>query len=490
MGGKHLKLDGESPSDHAIRTLCYGAILKARHPKGKNAVATRNDQLLSSAGASKRSYAWFNKMGISNAYSTKVARSGDFGKGYDTQALRWKAEIEKDYSEIKTIQESNACSFKEATEIRRLTNPLPFLYKIIGDNLDIEKTARHQGIKNRNTSLHWFHYMAVLHRLHSTQANRTLEEYQKMPIFPNSDTQDVLSKTFKILIARSIVTFIPAFKFLRKNVCWHIPHDFWQEMAQKSIVVPLGLLFHAENSTSEIIQILKKVQEGYVPMATETDEDGEIIKHIIFALAFGGDQLTEERIFNAQQGFIDARNDYEMLQGLKPAYEDWHLKRTLYEVKETIFRTRDSGAQHGTTQWNMNVSDNSNAKKGAKEDFNAVKEFTDIETDSLIVSAAMTHFGMNKIDDDIIPKEIKDGGEKEKFEWLQGHVEEIFNKYTATYDIDMAAGKEISKPDSNEIKNITLYFCGKCPEEKRFKKPFKTAAGRNKHEQKKHSYQR
>lgn len=65
-------------------------------------------------------------------------------------------------------------------------------------------------------------------------------------------------------------------------------------------------------------------------MATETDEDGEIIKHIIFA--FGGDQLTEERIFNAQQGFIDARNDYEMLQGLKPAYEDWHLKRTLYEV--------------------------------------------------------------------------------------------------------------------------------------------------------------
>lgn len=79
------------------------------------------------------------------------------------------------------------------------------------------------------------------------------------------------------------------------------------------------------------------------------------------------------------------------------------------QVKETIFRTRDSGAQHGTTQWNMNVSDNSNAKKGAKEDFNAVKEFTDIETDSLIVSAAMTHFGMNKIDG-------KNLGIKEKFE--------------------------------------------------------------------------
>ncbi|XP_066919718.1 uncharacterized protein [Clytia hemisphaerica] len=219
-----------------------------------------------------------------------------------------------------------------------------------------------------------------------------------MPIFPNSNTHDVLSKTFKLLISRSIVTYLPAFKFLRKNVCWHIPHPFSEEMSQKSQVVPLGLLFHAENSTSEIIQILRKVQERYVPMADETNEDGEIIKYIISALAFGGDQLTEERIFNAQQGFRDARNDYEMLQGLKPAFEDWHLKRTLYEVKEAIFRKRDSGAQHGTTQWNMNVSNCSNAKKGAKEDFNATKEFTDIETDSLIVSATMTYFGMNKFD--------------------------------------------------------------------------------------------
>ena len=97
--------------------------------------------------------------------------------------------------------------------------------------------------------------------------------------------------------------------------------------------VPLGLLFHAENSTSEVIQILRKTQDRYVPMAEETDQEGEILKYVICALLFGGDQLTEERIINAQQGFKDGRNDYEMLQGLKPAYEDWHLKRTLYEVK-------------------------------------------------------------------------------------------------------------------------------------------------------------
>ena len=69
-------------------------------------------------------------------------------------------------------------------------------------------------------------------------------------------------------------------------------------------------------------------------------EDGEILKEIIKSILFGGDQLTEERIINAQQGFIDCRNAYEMLQGLKPAYEDWQLKRTLYEV--TFEQTKNS----------------------------------------------------------------------------------------------------------------------------------------------------
>ena len=62
-----------------------------------------------------------------------------------------------------------------------------------------------------------------------------------MPIFPGLKTQEVLSSNYKILIARSIVNFIPSFKFLRKNVCWHIPHDFSKEMSEKSRVVSIGI---------------------------------------------------------------------------------------------------------------------------------------------------------------------------------------------------------------------------------------------------------
>ena len=100
--------------------------------------------------------------------------------------------------------------------------------------------------------------------------------------------------------------------------------------------MPLGLLFHAENSTTEIIQIIRKIQERHVPVIKESTNDTKT-KTIIQPLLFGGDQLTEERIINAQKGFYDGRNDYEMLQGLKPIYEDWHLKRTLYEVSNSIY---------------------------------------------------------------------------------------------------------------------------------------------------------
>ena len=39
----------------------------------------------------------------------------------------------------------------------------------MGDNLDAEKTTRHQGIHKHNESIHWFHYMAILHRVDNSK---------------------------------------------------------------------------------------------------------------------------------------------------------------------------------------------------------------------------------------------------------------------------------------------------------------------------------
>jgi len=66
-------------------------------------------------------------------------------------------------------------------------------------------------------------------------------------------------------------------------------------------------------------------------------------------------------------------------------------------VKEKIFRKNSSGSEPGTTQWSLNVSHMSNAKKGPRNSFNAYKEFSDVELDAQIVVATMTHFGMQDI---------------------------------------------------------------------------------------------
>ena len=67
-------------------------------------------------------------------------------------------------------------------------------------------------------------------------------------------------------------------------------------------------------------------------------------------------------------------------------------------MKDKLFRDEKSGAQHGTTQWSMNVTGCSNAKKGPHKAFNAYSEFTDKELDSQIAAIAMDHFQMSNFE--------------------------------------------------------------------------------------------
>lgn len=86
--------------------------------------------MLITAGISKRSFGWFNKMGLSNSYCTALKRNGDFGVNYDEKAMQWKHEIEKDYAEIENISKNQKISFHEAEKIRRLTKPVPTTFKV------------------------------------------------------------------------------------------------------------------------------------------------------------------------------------------------------------------------------------------------------------------------------------------------------------------------------------------------------------------------
>jgi len=58
-----------------------------------------------------------------------------------------------------------------------------------------------------------------------------------MDVLPGPSTQKTLEQNFEILIARSLVNYLPAFKPLKGNVNQHITHQFTKELSQKSQVV-------------------------------------------------------------------------------------------------------------------------------------------------------------------------------------------------------------------------------------------------------------
>ena len=111
--------------------------------------------------------------------------------------------------------------------------------------------------------------------------HRPEEFYTNFGVLPNTDTCKRIKDEFVFLVAKSIVSYLPAFKPLKTHISRHIDHPFVKEMSQKSIVIPLGLIFENENTSSGIAKILRELQEKYVPIIVK---DGE--KHVwhIFVL--------------------------------------------------------------------------------------------------------------------------------------------------------------------------------------------------------------
>ena len=69
---------------------------------------------------------------------------------------------------------------------------------------------------------------------------KTPDYYNNYDVLPGRNTQALLTRDFTILIARSIVTFLPAFKICEKLIPWHIEHQFTKEVTMASEVVSLN----------------------------------------------------------------------------------------------------------------------------------------------------------------------------------------------------------------------------------------------------------
>ena len=75
-------------------------------------------------------------------------------------------------------------------------------------------------------------------------------------------------------------------------------------------------------------QIWEDVQTKYVPTHNGNKTDANIIQRIFFY----GDELTEQWVRNCQWANTLAETAMDRLNGIIPAFADWHLKKNLLGV--------------------------------------------------------------------------------------------------------------------------------------------------------------
>lgn len=78
----------------------------------------------------------------------------------------------------------------------------------------------------------------------------------------------------------------------------------------------------SENKTEDMVDIIQHIQQ-YTPVSSE----GKVAP-----IFFGGDQLTRERAYHAQEAKAQSGTVLGRLQGVIPKVEDWHTLVTFYQV--------------------------------------------------------------------------------------------------------------------------------------------------------------
>ncbi|XP_078659351.1 uncharacterized protein LOC144904352 [Branchiostoma floridae x Branchiostoma belcheri] len=314
----------------------------------------------------------------------------------------------------------------------------PPSYSIIFDNLNFFVKTHHQTATQHNTLHNWTNHMAVQnkvnpHHLPDSGATKPLPDLDLDEVLPTLHTQACSRAETIVLCSRTITRYCKAFHPFKDVVVRHIPHKYSKEMAEKSVEVPLGLLFKDENDTSDLVDILLHMQKEYVPR-----REGNLCP--IFA---GGDRLSEGNSRNIQWAFQDGDTPEDRLEGLILKYEDWHAIRNLCYVHRRIFYLEQSAKEHGTMASNMNVLKCTNAKKGPDKDYNSYKEFVDKETDWLILAVTMDHFGMESLDDTPTkggfpdPQALAESTKEQRRQWLTSLVGAVVDKYVMMEEGDI-----------------------------------------------------
>ena len=133
-----------------------------------------------------------------------------------------------------------------------------------------------------------------------------------------------LEENFVFHISKTLLKYIDFLKPVTDAYPKYIEHQFMHITKQKSVIFNCDLIEASENSSQGMIHILQKVHELAVPHV-----DGKLEQKVVF----GGDVLTNERAFSAQQAMQNNNTEYDCLLGTVHRPEGLHREFNFLLVK-------------------------------------------------------------------------------------------------------------------------------------------------------------
>ena len=135
-------------------------------------------------------------------------------------------------------------------------------YKLVFDNINKNVTPRFQTIESPTVLLNYVNMFAIRDRVKSCELSRVSrrppsdisKENVSKAILPSVEDDCHLKENFSVLVSRILVQYLPFFNLAFNDIVdWHLKHQYYNEMSQKSEVVSMHLSINIHAAKSHML---------------------------------------------------------------------------------------------------------------------------------------------------------------------------------------------------------------------------------------------
>ena len=286
------------------------------------------------------------------------------------------------------------------------------------DNVGKKVISRHPTEQRTNTYLNMALGYVAVNRI-ATTSHRPWGNWKDLPkavdlpihtFLPSEGDFDALRDRMAILVSRVICRHLPWFRtHFQSTVVKHIVHPYTLESSQRSALINLGIFKENPCSTQGAIGIYESLQK-YVPSI-----DNKPYTTLVF-----GDGLSCERGNDAHKARSNGQTEWERLEGLEPAAQEFHKEMLLLQDYFDTFFKGASAMDRGTLSHLKNIFNFRQVKADTSDNFNHAWELMCVTTEGYICLLVKELLQMtNEERPPGAPPDIENASEEERYHYLE-----------------------------------------------------------------------